>query len=57
MKIWHKILIVVVSGGVVWGLSFVGTFESMQNYAMAFSLFSGAVAALCAAVTGFTPSK
>jgi len=57
MKTWQKLLIVVVSGGVVWGLSFLGTFESMHNYAMALSLFSGAISALCAAVTGFTPTK
>ena len=55
MKTWTKILIVAVSGAVVWGLSFVGTLESMQNYAMAISLFSGATAALCSAITGFAP--
>ncbi len=57
MKNWQKLIIVVISGAAVWGLSFVGTLESMRNYAMAISLFGGAVSALCAAVTGFTPTK
>jgi hypothetical protein len=57
MKIWMKILIVVISGGAVWGLSFVGTLEAMNNYAMALSLASGAIASACTALTGFIPTK
>jgi hypothetical protein len=57
MKNWLKILIVCVSGALVWGLSFIGTLESMQNYAMAISLFCGATAALCATITGFAPKS
>jgi len=55
MKTWVKVLIVCISGAVVWGLSFIGTLEAMQNYAMAISLFCGATAALCTAITGFAP--
>jgi hypothetical protein len=55
MKTWVKILIVAISGAVVWGLSFVGTLESMHSYAMAISLFCGATAALCSTITGFAP--
>lgn len=55
MKTWVKILIVVFSGAIVWGLSFVGTLDSMHNYTMAISLFCGATAALCSTITGFSP--
>jgi vacuolar-type H+-ATPase subunit I/STV1 len=57
MKLWVKVLIVFLSGGAVWGLSFVGTLESMDSYAMALSLASGAIASACTALTGFVPTK
>ena len=57
MKTWQKLLIVVISGGAVWGLSFAGTLESMKNFAMALSLASGSIAAACTALTGFTVTK
>lgn len=57
MKLWQKVLIVAVSGALVWGLSFVATLESMSNYSMAITLFTGAVASLCTAITGFAPTK
>jgi len=55
MKIWQKILIVVVCGGVVWGLSYCGTIWSA--YALVFSSFAAGVTALCGILTGFTPTK
>lgn len=57
MKNWQKLVVVVISGGAVWGLSFTGTLPSMQNYAMALSLASGSIAAACTALTGFSNTK
>jgi len=55
MKNWVKLLIIAMSGALVWGLSFLATIPSMADYAMAICLFCGAVAALCTAITGFAP--
>lgn len=55
MKNYQKILIVVASGGLVWGLSFAGTV--WNSYAIVFSSFSAGVAALCSILTGFTGTK
>jgi len=55
MKTWQKILIVCVSGALVWGLSFCGTV--WPTLAMVFSSFAAGVASLCAILTGFTGSK
>jgi hypothetical protein len=52
MKTWQKILVVCVSGALVWGLSYAGTVWT--TYAMVFSSFSAGVTALCGIVTGFT---
>jgi len=52
MKVYQKILIVVVSGGLVWGLSYSGTIWS--DYALVFSSFAAGITALCGILTGFT---
>lgn len=55
MKTWQKILIVVLSGGIVWGLSYAGTVWS--NFSMVFSSFAAGITALCGILTGFTGSS
>ncbi len=55
MKTWQKILVVVVSGGLVWGLSYCGSI--WPTFGLVFSSFSGGIAALCGIVTGFTGTK
>jgi len=51
MKTWQKILIVVASGGAVWGLSYAGTV--WPDYALVMSSFSAGITALCGILTGF----
>jgi hypothetical protein len=55
MKTWKKILIVAVSGALVWGLSFCGTIWTA--YAIVFSSIAAAVSSACAIATGFTGSS
>ena len=55
MKTWQKVLVVVVSGGLVWGLSYCGTI--WNTYALVFSSFSAGITALCGILTGFSGSK
>jgi hypothetical protein len=55
MKTWKKILIVVASGGLVWGLSYAGTVWSA--YALVFSSFAAGITALCGILTGFSGSS
>jgi hypothetical protein len=52
MKTWQKILVVVASGGAVWGLSYCASLWPV--YALVFSSFSAGVTALCGIITGFT---
>ena len=55
MKTWKKILIVAVSGALVWGLSFCGTIWTA--YAIVFSSIAAAVSSACAIATGFSGSS
>lgn len=55
MKTWKKLIVIVVSGGLVWGLSYCGTVWSA--YALVFSSFSAGITALCGILTGFTGSS
>lgn len=55
MKIGQKVLVVVVSGGLVWGLSYCGTI--WIDYALVFSSFAAGITALCGILTGFSGSK
>ena len=55
MKTWQKILVVMVSGGLVWGLSYCGTIWT--TYALVFSSFSAGITALSGIITGFSGSK
>ena len=55
MKTWLKILIVCVSGALVWGLGYCGTIWT--NLAQALNLFAAGVAMLCAGVVGWVPTK
>ena len=52
MKIWKKILIVCISGALVWGLAYCAGI--WQAYSMVFASFSASITALCAISTGFT---
>lgn len=53
MKVWHKITIVVVCGGVVWGLSYASSL--LPEYSLVTSSFSAGITALCGMLTGFPP--
>jgi len=55
MKTWQKIIVCVVSGGLIYGLGFCGTVWT--NLAHAFNLFAAGVGMLCGALTGFTATK
>jgi len=55
MKTWQKILVVVVSGGLVWGLSYCASIWTA--YSLVFASFSAGVSALCGILTGFTGSS
>lgn len=55
MKIWQKILIVCLSGALVWGLGYCGTIWT--NLAQALNLFAAGTAMLCAGIVGWIPSK
>lgn len=55
MRVWQKLLIVIGSGGAVWGLSYAGSI--WPTYALVFSSFAAGVAALCGTLTGFVGTK
>ena len=46
-----KIAVVVICGGLVWGLSYCGSLYT--QFALVFSSFAGGIAALCGILTGF----
>jgi hypothetical protein len=52
MKRWLKILIVCLSGALVWGLGYCGTI--WINLAQVFNLFAAGVAMLCSVLVGWT---
>lgn len=51
MKTWHKVIIVVGCGGLVWGLSYMSSL--FPQYAMVTSTFSAGFTALCGMLTGY----
>lgn len=55
MKTYQKILIVMVSGALVWGLSYCAGLWS--QYSLVFASFSAGVTALCGSLTGFSGTK
>jgi hypothetical protein len=54
MKFWQKMLIVVVSGGCIWGLSFLASVK--PEMAMMLASVNVAVMAVCSFFTGY-PAK
>jgi len=54
MKTWHKVVIVVLCGGLVWGLSYASSL--FPAYAMVTSTFSAGFTALCGMLTGYPKS-
>ncbi len=55
MKLWLKLLIICITGAVVWGLAFLcGIYPT---YAVPLSLFSAGIASLSSIITGFTGPK
>ena len=55
MKIWQKILIVVIGGGLTWGLSFCA--GVWPTFSIVFASFATGVTALVGILTGFAPDK
>lgn len=54
MKTWMKFLIVVVSGGAVWGLSYLASLK--PDMAMMLASVNTAIVAVCSYFTGY-PTK
>jgi hypothetical protein len=54
MKTWQKLLIVVVSGGAIWGLSFLASVK--PDMAQMLASVNVAIMAVCSYFTGF-PAK
>lgn len=55
MKIWLKILIVCITGALVYGLGFCGTIWT--NLSQAFNLLSAGVAMLGGGIVGWIPTN
>lgn len=55
MKLWQKVAIVVVCGGLVWGFSFLSSVY--PQYALVVSSFNAGLTALCGILTGFPPAE
>jgi hypothetical protein len=55
MKTWQKLLIVVVSGGAVWGLSFVSSIK--PEMAMILASANATIVGLCSYFTDFSGTK
>ena len=55
MKLWKKVVIVCVSGAVVWGLSFLSSVK--PEMAMMFASVNTAVVAVCSYFTGYPPQE
>jgi len=51
MKFWQKMLIVVASGGCIWGLSFLASVK--PDMAMMLASVNVAIMAVCSYCTGF----
>lgn len=54
MKLWTKLLIVCISGAIIWGLSFYSSVK--PEMAMMFASINTAVVAVCSFFTGY-PAK
>ena len=54
MKLWQKLIIVVVSGGAVWGLSFLA--GQKPEMSMMLASVNTAIVAVCSYLTGY-PAK
>lgn len=52
MKTWQKIVIVGISGAIVWTLSYCGSLWT--DYSLVFASFSAGITALCGILTGFS---
>lgn len=55
MKLWKKIIIVFIGGGIVWALSYISSIK--PELAMILSSANATVVGLVAFLTGFTPNK
>ena len=55
MKIWQKILIVFISGGAVWALSYVASLKPELSMVLASS--NAAIVGLCSYFTGFQKAE
>lgn len=55
LPLWAKILIVAVSGAVVWALSFLS--GQYPNAAMMFASINTAIVAVCSFLTGYPKSE
>jgi hypothetical protein len=55
MKTWHKAVIVVVCGGLAWGLAYMSSM--FPEYALVTSSFSAGITGLCGILTGFPKSE
>ena len=51
MKLWVKVLIVVVSGGTIWGLSYLSSIK--PEMAMMLASINTAIVAVCSYFTNF----
>ena len=54
MKLWQKMVIVCISGAIVWGLSFLSSVK--PELAMVLSTVNTAIVAICSFFTGY-PAK
>jgi hypothetical protein len=55
MKIWQKLIIVMVSGATVWGLSYISSVK--PDMAMMLASVNAAVVAVCSYFTSFPGPK
>lgn len=55
MKLWQKLIIVVVSGGCIWGLSFLSSIK--PDMAVMLASVNVAVMAICSYFTGYPPKE
>jgi hypothetical protein len=53
MKLWTKLLIVVVSGGCIWGLSYLSSIK--PDMASMLASINVAIMAICSYFTGYPP--
>jgi hypothetical protein len=55
MKFWQKMLVVVVSGGSIWGISFLASVK--PDMAMMLASVNVAIMSVCSYLTGFPAPK